>query len=268
MKYLIESKCCNAYELAAWKRAVQETQVDAIFYDGYFIMDDYVKLFPPHEKVVSFASIGLCNGIIRKTSWTPGVFPLDMHKYDCSNYYPILYNYLLNQDFCLLPYRNFVEQRSLTNFWKDGCIFVRPNSGLKTFAGGIVSAWKFKSDFDTLVSGVFDIEDNVLVLVSSPKNIEREYRVIMYDDEVITASLYKYSGRLHCVNEVEDKILDFAREVGTKYRNKDYYSLDICVSNGKIRVLEVGGLSCAGLYACDRVKILEHIEKNECFGDL
>jgi hypothetical protein len=119
-----------------------------------------------------------------------------------------------------------------------------------------------KQDFDTLVSSVFDIEAQTMCLVSTPKNIKREWRVVCHNTNIVTFSLYKEDDKLKRRNECPKRVLSFVKQAIEKYQNNTYFTLDICESEGRIYVLEVNGLSFAGLYGCDRIDLIRYLESN------
>lgn len=263
MRFLLETKSCNDEELGLWKAAFRETGTNITYYNGYYLKGDHLDLFHKGELVTVFGSIGFCRSIAKKTDWIPPIYPLDHHIYDCNRYYPILYNYLLNKDFCFLPYKNFIENKELyQHLWNNGYVFVRPNSSIKIFAGGIVDLNNIQSDFDLLFAHSGEVDADTICLISSPKNIKKEWRLVCHNETIVTSSLYKENGKIKLVEGCSEKARIFAEKVLRYYKNNTYFTLDLCEVDGTIHVLEVGGLSYAGLYHCNRSKIIQHILEN------
>ena len=90
--------------------------------------------------------------------------------------------------------------------------------------------------------------------MSAPKNIAKEWRFFVADGKVITGSLYK-KGIEPCV---EGDAIEFAGKVAGLYSPDRVWSLDVCMTeSGNYYVLEIGCMSCSGIYACDTDKLVE-----------
>ena len=90
---------------------------------------------------------------------------------------------LLNSDYYILPYGEFVN-RKLTN------VFIKPESGLKEFVGQV-----FDGDYQKL-SPFGEIDPNTLVVVSETKEIKAEFRYVICGGKVITGSEYRWDNKL------------------------------------------------------------------------
>ena len=98
-----------------------------------------------------------------------------------------------------------------------------------------------------------------MVLVSGKRAITKEWRFFVYKNQIITGSLYLVGEER--VDEtirgeyLENYLSEVLKEVS--WYPESVCTLDICESEGKLYVLELGSCSCAGEYACDLSAIVE-----------
>lgn len=204
--------------------------------------------------VLFYGSINFGQQILRGTNWTPGVY-CDSCKYDCSYYYLHLHDYLLNNDFSLLPFGFLEKNKFYYRHIYDDLVFVRPNSGTKSFTGQVVDV--SERNFVNKLKA-FGVKDEELILVSTPLHIKKEWRLIV-TDKVITGSQYKDKFKHVESPELPERVVKFANNLllKTKFRPEPIWTLDICESGDKLYVLEIGCFSCAGFYMSDVSKIVK-----------
>ena len=173
--------------------------IDAIHFCGYqYKVDSYVpfegtkikELFNEHDCVVAHCSLQMASYIQRNCSWIPGVF-YNRKNYECTSYYNMFGNYLLNSRYIMLPYGELIRQKDflIETLGNNNCLFVRPNSGYKIFTGTVIDCNDYADSVKKL--GFYDVYDNDLVVVSEPKNILREWRFVIYKNRIVASSLYK-----------------------------------------------------------------------------
>jgi hypothetical protein len=157
----------------------------------------------------------------------------------------------------MLP-RNEVKRRKqelYSLFGKEDCIFIRPSSGFKTFTGKLFTKEKFEIDWPWVEQ--FTEPEN-LVIVSTPKDIKAEWRFVVAENEVITGGIYRLDNKLLYKREYPNEALDLAKEIAKKFSPDPMYVIDICQgADDNFYLLEIGSFSCAGLYECDMVPIVE-----------
>lgn len=260
-------------------------------YIPYGSNDEYLKLFNEEDCVVFRGSLGFANQIRRLAKWIPGIY-YDKDKYDCTSYYPALGEHLLANNYIMLPYGELVRKKEYLYdiLGSNNAIFIRPNSGGKSFVGQVV----LKEHFDKDIS-FFNIPNESLVVVSEPRNIVKEWRFVIANGKVITGSSYTdgmpiFKGFGACLKElnidmkacntykveqegehlrvVDDsdkddfvpvEALDLAKWAAEKYNPDKVWIVDICQTkhtidantNGAVHILEIGAFSCAGLYKCN-----------------
>jgi hypothetical protein len=220
----------------------------------------YRETFPADACVVALGDIELATRIHREHLWRPGVFASVEH-FACSSYYRHFGEYLLNGRYIMLP---FGELRRCREFLFDtlgheGRIFVRPDSPLKLFTGQCMSAQTFEVDLEFM--GFYDFSRESLVVVSSPRAIDAEWRFVIADKSVVAGSQYKLAGN----NDIQPGFDREAHQLACRIAASGYepdpvWVLDICrTSDGAYHLLEIGGFSFADLYACDKDAIVSAV---------
>lgn len=208
------------------------------------------NLFRHDDCVVVYGSIDLCMQVQRQP-WVPGAY-CTFKNYAVSQYYSVLKDMLLNVDSAI-----FSSTEVGTNpdriFQDTDSVFIRPNSGHKPFAGQVVQISEFSRFRDTY------LHQDVDIVVSTPKNVEEEWRFFVRDGKAITGSLYRVNGVDLQSSEYDAKARDLAELAASKYQPDTIFAVDICKTADSYRVVEVISFSCAGIYMSDTKILVEHI---------
>lgn len=193
-----------------------------------------------------------------------GCFPVTystFNKYKCSSYYSYFSNYLFNDRYCLVSLRDFYKNKFFYYgvFGKEALIFIRPDSGEKEFQAQLLDLL----DIDRFFENHKHLEHE-LVLISTPKNILWEGRVVVSrKKEIIAHSTYRFQDQVTKIPSIPSGAIELAE----KLLNIDFYPdsvfcYDLCQDNdGKFYLLELTSFSSAGLYACDKAKIVDTVSK-------
>lgn len=213
--------------------------------------------------VVFHGSFQFANVIRRQTTWIPGVY-CNLPKFDCLYYYPRLEQHLLNWDYIMLPLgalNSPNKQYLLEHYSIGGQMFVRPSSGGKSFTGKLVDRGNLDKEMRMLS---LRADPETLVVVAQPRSfIKREWRTVVAENKVITASQYKLGVQTIRSKDVPAEVIQYAQSVldSVKYNPDPIWTLDICEYDNKLYVLEVGSFSCAGLYDCDPEIIVDAVNR-------
>ena len=190
--------------------------------------------------------------------WIPGGW-CNLDNFKCSKYFTYYGEHLINKDYTMMPLQEVLRQKDLVlkTFGKDGKIFVRPDSGFKYFTGKVLNA-----DEITLKGfehGFYYKDTSILVVVSSPKEIQAEWRFVVAEKEVISGCIYQ-SQNIPCkeAESYTDAARDFAKKIVLNdWQPEIIYTIDICLSDTKLYVLELNAFSTSGLYVCDLKPIIK-----------
>lgn len=212
--------------------------------------------------IISYGSLGLAKQIQKKTKWIPGSW-CDFNKFKCSYYYPRFCKYLLNSPYILVPYGDLIRQKDflLKILGMDNCLFMRPNNGDKSFTGKVVNCDDEEYRKDIELFGFYDIEPEDLVLISQPQLIFGEYRLVVVEQEVVAASLYKNKGKLISEEGAPDEVWELAREIAQVWQPEPAWVIDIAHSLFGYKLIEINSFSCSGLYACNKEVVVERVSK-------
>lgn len=195
----------------------------------------------------------------------PGVYQNDIvrsfHKFAVP-----LNDYLLNDDYIIVPYY-FIR----TGKYADQSIFAKPLSGLKQFTGKAITPKSFKDDIETM-NKFEHIDDDLLCVVSSVKDIQAEFRYIIADKQVITGSEYRWDNVLDVRIDTLPECDKMAQHIASlDWQADTVYVCDVAMTNNGPKVIELNSFSSSGLYACDTYKIVEAVAKTatrEYNGDI
>ncbi len=258
VKWLIEKGVWHPKEEEALIEACKKLGLEYKLYE-YKPFDKNLKLvnqFDDRDCVVVSGSINLTNAVMCETVWVPGVYA-EYPNYLCSVYYLKLGDLLLNSEYVLVPFGDLNRLKGMLYrcFGKDNTIFIRPDSGKKSFRGKLVGCEHWGSEMEECK--VWGIEDTEMVLISSPKYIDMEWRFFVADKEVFTGCLYYAAGLLEEDKELNKKAEELAQKVAKLYQPDRCFSIDICSRSGEFKVLEVNSGTSSGMYDCDIEKIVE-----------
>jgi hypothetical protein len=187
----------------------------------------------------------------------------DFDELTCSNYLAFWGKHSLHQDYAFYPLREIQRQKDFIfkTFGKYGIIFIRPDDNMKTFTGDLISQKRFDGWSDYCID--YQAGPNCLCLVSKPVSIDKEWRFIIHDKKVIAGSQYKELGYLHIDASFSDIAAAKAEEIARSslWEPAPIYVMDIGLSHGEYKLIEIGSVNAAGFYACDLRKIVNTINK-------
>ncbi len=217
--------------------------------------------YPMQQPVLFVGTLNMARLVRRHAHHAPAVY-CDPKKYECTTYYPSFGEWLLNGDYAMIPFGDAV--RSLPwlaeRFGRDGCLFVRPNSGMKTLSTGkVIQIAQFYDELNKLARYQKPEKiESELIVVSSPKLIADEYRFIVANREVIAYSRYKPA-----VDEcVPLEAISSAKMIALRAPKvpESLWVLDLARTPGEdmlgdpclmYSVIEINSFSCSGWYACN-----------------
>ena len=209
---------------------------------GMMLAAHTARRSPPDHCVVSHGDIELVSKIHNEKRWRPGAFAT-IENYYCSNYVNHFGEYWLNRDYLMLPFGDLKRQKQLLfdTFGIDGRIFARPDSPLKLFTGQTASLECFDADVEYM--GFYEFPVRSLVVVSSPKTIQREWRFVAANRYIVAGCLYCESGQFASKPQIDDDAKQLAQKIASSgYEPDPVWIVDICqTSDGEYHLLESVG---------------------------
>lgn len=221
----------------------------------------YLDLFKPEDCVVYYGSLNFAAQVKREAKWIPGVY-YNKPAFNCSAYYPALGKCkLLNARwYAMMPYADLIRQKDwlLEHLGEDGCVFIRPDSGSKSFTGKLVTAEDFERDVNYF--SFYGTNPHDICVVARPTNIDAEWRFVVVEGVVIAGSQYKLNDNLNVKADFTPEAVALAQDAARLYDPDPAWCVDICrTKKGNYFVLEIGCFSCAGLYECNLEAVVREV---------
>jgi hypothetical protein len=214
------------------------------------------------KDVFCFGATSMAKAAI-KYGWTPGSMLNANHDFEV---YAPHYD-MLNSDGQVISVYDKLPENLPYAF------FARPTKDTKLFTGQMFTHDSWYGYVDECVenrkkireiNGVEDegfLSPDTKILVAPLKPIEQEVRCWVVNNKVVTASRYKIGERVVYQNyDDETFYTDFANEQVSKFRVADAFVIDVCLSDGNLKVVEVNCFNCAGFYHANMVKMIEALE--------
>lgn len=189
-----------------------------------------------------YGSTHMMPRIERETKWQ---HCCTLKNYECHKYYPIFREYLLNKDYYFLPFGELECLNSARSFGNK--VFIKPDKAFKTFSGHVVN---LEDDWS---EGLDLVDEQDLILVTSPKEIKAEYRFVICKEKIVSAS--QYFPEQNNINS--GNIFKYVSELTDRYQPDPIYTIDIADTCSGYKMLEMNSMSCTGLYECDLEKVVE-----------
>lgn len=230
--------------------AIQEAGYETIV-EKYIPFDgmDFSSL--PEAPIIAHGTIGLIKTMQRKTKCCPLAW-CEWKKLAYSHYCYQYGNYLLNNDYQIRPFGDL--ERLKDKIFTEKVMFFRPNENNKEFNGQAVAKYKFDSWYQ--IEKAYMVNPDCLCIIAPAKKIYKEYRLVMANQQYITGSQYLVEGIIEHHDYVPTEVILFAEKVARIWEPDKIYCLDICTTDDGPKVLEIGSINCAGLYAMDVRKII------------
>ncbi len=199
--------------------------------------------------VIGYGTFPFAREIQLHRRWLPGAW-CNPANLDCTTYFAHFGKFLLNQHYAILPGVEAIRQRDwlFEVLGKDDEVFARPTGCHKVFTGRCV----FKDDFAAAL-GPTRYDPATLVVVAAPREIGREWRLVVAGDRVVAGSQYAIEGSKSVEPGCPGEVRAFAESmlVEIHWRPDPIFMMDIAESGGRLWLVEINGFSCSWLYQCD-----------------
>ena len=220
-----------------------------------FNVDELKDYDPPiNENVFVFGAVKL-GRIANKRGWMPGSMLNGNHDY---NVYKSYYKEnLLNYDSIVCSVKD-----SLSVKWENEEMkFIRPCKDSKSFTGKLFTEkqWKELSEFYEIEKTEIFNEDT-LIQIASPKEIQKEIRFWVVDGKVITGSQYRLGNVLLPDSNFDKESQEFVEEMIEIFQPATAFVMDVCLYNHKWKIVEINCINASGFYKSDVQKLLIALE--------
>jgi len=200
--------------------------------------------------VVCYGSIGI-QKIAMKYNWKPGVWSnnsISENIVSC-----VLGKDYLNHDGIITTMSQVLNDVSMDEF------FIKPNGDTKEFAGTIIKRDEFANWYQKMIDIGYLTNNDFSVIISSPKIVQNEFRLVVVNNEIVSFSRYGYDKYLP--KKLPGNALKFAMLTTMTYQPLDVYVMDIGETPNGWKVIEYNTFNCSGLYDCNVNKIIHSINK-------
>lgn len=203
------------------------------------------------NQVVAIGSYGMTKTI--KKTHSPASWVND--NYDCRVWMDKWNGHCFNEP-------NFYKFKDVPT--QNDKFFIRPTSDGKEFAGTVYE-WNDFRDWQERVLGIGEgwvtLDGDTNVLVSDIKPIVEEYRFVVVEGKLISGSTYGKNCFQRYIDVGDrDALIEFAEHIISLWTPSDVFVLDIVLTEGEYKVMEMGNFNSAGLYENDIQKVVHAIE--------
>lgn len=147
-------------------------------------------------------------------------------------------------------------------------IFIRPDSGKKTFTGQVINKNDIKTEIEFL-SRYSSVMNEHHIWISPKADIGREYRFWISNQKVVASSEYSWNKDCIISKEIPADLFKFAEKIADLDFQVDYvYTVDLTHIAGIPKIIELNSFSCAGVYDCDVRILLETISHDILIGGI
>lgn len=222
-----------------------------------FRVDGVNDLGDESQPALFYGSIESGQYILKNSKIYPGVY-CNLKRFRCSDYYPFVTKYLINNPHTFLPFGCIKSQVNwlYKQFGQDRTIFVRPDRGDKLFTGMLVAKEKLSHELDCVRCNPED-----MVVISVPEDIDEEFRLVYCGSDYITGSMYKLRGKSHKEDEssVPANVIELANKAVKLYQPEKVFVIDIGITYNGPAIVEYNSFSCSGLYKCNLEKVVKAV---------
>jgi hypothetical protein len=210
------------------------------------------------ERVVIFGAYSVWRYAEAK-GFRPGVFKLCPFAYE-----PAWQAHLLNG-----PGATFATVADLPGLLtQDETLwFLRPVDDSKELAGTVKTSAEILGIAGKVLSLPADelprgsLRPDTLMMLCRPKVIQKEWRLWIVNDKLVTFSLYREGGRVVYRNEIDDDARAFAAAmIALNPGYSPAYVMDICRTADGLHILETNCINAAGFYAADLLALAAAID--------
>ena len=194
---------------------------------------------------IVYGSSTLMLNAYKNSELRKGLF-YDPDKFTMQNYVNQWSDNLLNSDGQLIELGEICNLSSKPNQkW-----FIRPNDDEKGFSGKLIE-FKELNEWIAKMNQLDspEINNQRLAWISPPKTIEKEWRLFIVDDKIISSSRYMHNCQLDIdTNDNPIEMLSFAQNRINEYRLDNVYVMDIAEVNDEYKIIECNCFNGTGFY--------------------
>jgi hypothetical protein len=197
----------------------------------------------------------------KNKGYVPGPFGFKSDT-DVSHYMSQLPSeWFFNEDAIWLPWGSIVKKKKMLADIFGKHLFIRPDSGFKSFTGFNVKIDDLETEFAARQQ-TENTDPYEMCLIAKGKPIIGEYRMVVCNGRVITGSQYRWDDKLDVRIDVHHEAWAMAEQVASHSWQLDTcYVVDIFLGEHGPRIGEFNSFSSSGLYNCDLDAIVKSLSQ-------
>lgn len=188
----------------------------------------------------TFNNIALADPDLRR-----GLF-FDEASFSIENYIEKWGSSMLNYGASVTTFEALIDTG---DYKADSLLFIRPNDDSKSFSGEVKRFDQIKDWYQQLkVVDNTNLSFESKIVVSSPYNIQYEWRLWIVNKKVIAASRYREYFKLSKQEGCPEAVVSFAEMRCQQYTPHDVFVMDVCLCGDEYFIVECGCVNAAGFY--------------------
>lgn len=199
----------------------------------------------PDKHVIPYGSTALMK-YAEKEQWTGLFFDRQTFRVDRWNQER---DDMLNSDARIMTVNDAYYE--FTNRDPDEVWFIRPLEDLKQFNGTVTTSREISRWMMSVDSGNFSFGPDTIVCISSPKDVQMEWRYFVVDRKIATGSSYRFKGLRLLRREEDPKVLEEAQTFADEWLPHETCVMDLALVDGEVKVVEFNCLNSSGFYYHD-----------------
>lgn len=176
--------------------------------------------------------------------WSPGAF-WDDETFRVSKWWPNDQQDLLNHRAELMPLIDLVD----SSMPDSSSVFVRPERDLKEFGGEVMTMGALRDWARLALQEDTVLDPQMMVSVGPPIEIDAEWRCIVVQGKVVTASMYQRHGQMKQQRGAPPEVVRLCERLARSWSPAPVFVLDIAAHEGRYSVIELNGFNSSGFYA-------------------
>jgi hypothetical protein len=207
--------------------------------------------------------------------YSPGSYGMNSFM-NCNEYYTrIPSEWLLNYESIFIPFGIFAKNLDyFFDLFGEENLFIRPNSGFKTFTGFPVSRKEAAFEINSSMQ-LTSVLPSTICVISKVKNIKSEARFLIVDGHVVAGSTYRWNDILDIRSDYENAACVLATKMAwlKEWQPDTIYTCDVAMlDTGEAKIIEINAGSSSGLYAMSKKVVVNAISEqsikdyNDFFG--
>lgn len=183
-----------------------------------------------------------------KRGWRGLSFDLDM-----LNYETFLKNHpnMLNDNVLTVAEAiEFLKKQDPNKEW-----FTRPSKDLKQFSGQVIKStelWLWLESMTLAVGGgSYYMPPDEKIVLSSPKNVQAEWRWFIVGGKIVSGSMYRAHNQLRKLRELDSSVINEAQTLADIWLPHECVVMDTALVDGKVCVVEFNCINSSGFYDND-----------------